>query len=96
MRGWLARIASAKTTEEQLYGYQRLKVQLRNYCHTAIVDYDEKSAAVFEQLQRAHIRIGTMDLKIAAIVLANEAVVLTRNRRDVEKVPGLRVEDWTQ
>jgi tRNA(fMet)-specific endonuclease VapC len=36
-----------------------------------------------------------MDLKIAAIVLANSAVLLSRNLRDFHKVPGLRAEDWT-
>lgn len=40
-------------------------------------------------------RIGTMDLKIAAIALANDATLLSRNLRDFGKVPGLRVEDWT-
>ena len=36
-----------------------------------------------------------MDLKIAAIALAYDAIVLTRNLKDFSRVPGLRVEDWT-
>jgi tRNA(fMet)-specific endonuclease VapC len=40
------------------------------------------------------IRIGTMDLKIASICLAHDALLLSRNRVDFEKVPGLRVENW--
>ena len=39
--------------------------------------------------------IGTIDLKIAAIVLANDATLLRRNLSDFRKVPGLKVEDWT-
>ena len=42
----------------------------------------------------ARIRIGTMDLKIAAIALANDAILLSRNLTDFSKVPALRVEDW--
>jgi len=36
-----------------------------------------------------------MDLKIAAIVLAQNATLLTRNLSDFRKVPRLKVEDWT-
>jgi len=36
-----------------------------------------------------------MDLKIAAIAIANDATLLSRNLRDFGKVPDLRVEDWT-
>jgi tRNA(fMet)-specific endonuclease VapC len=35
-----------------------------------------------------------MDLKIASIVLANDATLLTRNANDFNRIPGLRVEDW--
>jgi tRNA(fMet)-specific endonuclease VapC len=39
--------------------------------------------------------MGTLDLKIAVIVLAHVATLLTRNLADFRKVPGLRIEDWT-
>lgn len=35
-----------------------------------------------------------MDLKIAAICIAHDAMLLSRNLVDFEKVPGLRVENW--
>ncbi len=35
-----------------------------------------------------------MDLKIAAITLAHDALLLTRNIADFERVPGLRAENW--
>ena len=47
-------------------------------------------------LRRLKIRIGTMDLKIAASCLCDDALLLTRNTVDYSKVPGLRFEDWTQ
>ena len=37
-----------------------------------------------------------MDLRIACIVLAHNATLLTANLRDFRKIPDLRVEDWLQ
>jgi len=35
-----------------------------------------------------------MDLKIAATALVNNALLLSANRRDFERVPGTPVENW--
>ena len=56
---------------------------------------DEAAAAAFQRLRRRHRRIGTMDLKIAAIVLSRNATLLSRNLRDFGHIPDLHVEDWT-
>jgi tRNA(fMet)-specific endonuclease VapC len=59
-----------------------------------IIAFDEPCADQFEKLRAAKIRIGTMDLKIAATALVHDALLLSANLRDFERVPGLRVEDW--
>ena len=41
------------------------------------------------------VRIGTMDLRIAAITIAQDGLLLSKNLTDFRKVPGLRVEEWT-
>ena len=95
MRGWLAFINTLHTPSAQIDGYLRLESLLEFYCETPLLSFDAKAVAEFERLKQAKIRIGTMDLKIAAIPLASNAVVLTRNLSDFGKVPGLRVEDWS-
>ena len=37
----------------------------------------------------------SMDLRIAAITIARDALLISKNLTDFRKVPGLRVEDWT-
>lgn len=96
MRGWLAFIAKAKTPEQQIYAYERLHRALEAYRNTTVLDFNENAAKVFQNLKSQKIRIGTMDLKIASIAIANEAILISRNLKDFEQVPDLTVQDWTR
>lgn len=46
-------------------------------------------------LKRQRIRIGARDLRISAIALSINGIVVTRNQRDFRQVSGLQLEDWT-
>jgi len=94
LRGWLARLAKATTLDRQVSDYRELKILLQNYCSIVVVDFETRAAAQFERLKQT-IRIGSMDLKIASIALANDAMLLTRNLVDFNKVPDLKMEDWS-
>ena len=39
-------------------------------------------------------RIGALDMLIAAQVVALDATIVTNNLREFRRVPGLRVENW--
>ena len=95
VRGWMAYIAQTRSVAQQVEAYRRLHRQLDNYCRVPILAFDAPAAVKFQQLRRARLRIGTMDLKIAAIVLAHEATLLSRNLADFSQVPELRVENWS-
>ena len=92
MRGWLATIAKERQARRQIGAYRELIGLFDFYSKLPILPFDEKAATVFEQF--SNIRIGTMDRKIAAIAIANNALLLTANRRDYEQIPGLRFENW--
>lgn len=92
MRGWLASLAKERHALRQVGPYTELARLFDFFSDYEVVPFDEKAAGVFDQLNR--IRIGTMDRKIAAIAVANNALLLTANRRDYEQVPGLRFENW--
>ncbi len=95
MRGWLAYVARANTPARQIEAYAKLRRHVERFRHIPILDYDEKASAVFQRLRQARLRVGTKDLQIAAIALANDATLLTRNLSDFSKVPDLRIEDWS-
>ena len=95
MRGWLTDIPEARSIERQQAKYHQLIRMLNYYYATPILPFDDAAVAVFQNLWLQRLRVGTMDIKIAAIALANEATLLTRNLSDFGKVPGLRAEDWT-
>jgi tRNA(fMet)-specific endonuclease VapC len=96
IRGWMTYLARAKSLEQEVEAYRRLQRHLDNYRQIPVLDFDDRAALEFQSLRTARIRIGTMDLKIAAVVLARGATLLSRNLADFHKVPGLQVEDWSQ
>ena len=94
-RGWMAYMAGAKSVSQEVAAYSRLKRHLDDFRTIVVLDFDERAGVEYQRLRRARIRIGTMDLKIAAIVLTHDATLLSRNLSDFAKVPGLKVADWT-
>lgn len=94
-RGWMGYLTKARSLEQQVKAYRRLKGVLDRYLKITVLEFDEAAAAEFERLKQARVRIGTMDLRIAAIALAHDATILTGNLVDFGQVPGLRIEDWT-
>lgn len=95
MRGWLAVVQSARSLSQQVAAYQRLHRLIEFFARGRVLPFDERAASRYEEMRRGRIRIGAMDLRIAAIALTNNALLLSRNLSDFRKVPGLRVEDWT-
>lgn len=95
MRGWLDRIAKAKTIDAKVAAYQLLRQHIDNYRKIAIVEFDYVSAQTDQYLRKAHPRLGAMDLKIAAIAITHNATLLTRNQSDFGQITELRTEDWS-
>ena len=92
MRGWIAAIAKERQSRRQVRAYHRLAGLFEFFRPFHLAPFDDPAVDVFEQFNR--IRISTTDRKIAAIALANRALLLTANRQDFEQIPGLRFENW--
>lgn len=92
----VGRHPSLRDVHRQLPAYARLGRFLDVMSDWGIVPFDERAADQFVSLRRQRIRIGTMDLKIASIARANDALLVTANLRDYSLVPDLRCENWLQ
>ena len=53
-----------------------------------------QAEALYQQWRQQRLRVGTHDLRIAAICLAHAATFISRNHRDSTQGPGLQVEFW--
>ncbi|NCC35456.1 MAG: type II toxin-antitoxin system VapC family toxin [Chloroflexia bacterium] len=94
VQGRLAVIRQARSQADAARGYVRLRETVAFYQTIHLVDYTTSAVDHFEELRRQGIRIGTQDLRIAAIALAEGSILVSRNRRDFAQVPGLTLEDW--
>ena len=96
--GMLARINQIKaiSIDELAMAYESLANLTEFLAGFTRLSFDRESAARFLKLRKQGVRIGTMDLRIACIVMEHDAVLLTRNTVDFEKVPGLKFENWME
>jgi tRNA(fMet)-specific endonuclease VapC len=94
MRGWLALIHRVTDVRRQVAYDERRRSLVAFFAAWEVLPFDQHAATTFERLRQQRVRIGTMDLKIAAIALGQQALVLSGNVQDFQQVPGLAVEDW--
>jgi tRNA(fMet)-specific endonuclease VapC len=95
MRGWLQVIARYRDPKQQSTYYDKLIEFVRFFGNWKILPFGDPAVQTLRDLQQARVRVATTDLKIAAITLASQALLLSRNASDFKQVPNLRVEDWT-
>jgi tRNA(fMet)-specific endonuclease VapC len=95
LRGRLELVRRHGASPLQVGAYAAFQQTLRYFALWQVLDFTEAAFAHFTALRQQRIRIGTQDLRIAAIALANTAILVTRNARDFTQVPGLILEDWT-
>lgn len=92
--GWISYVRRHRAGLDQLQGYERLQACFDALTKLGILPFDREAALIFHGFERSRLRVGAMDLKIAAICIAHDALLLSRNLVDIENAPGLRVENW--
>jgi tRNA(fMet)-specific endonuclease VapC len=93
LSGWYSLVRQAKRPEDLAHAYLRLASSTRFLGRWNIFSYTEAAIARFKQLQGMKLNVGGNDLRIAAITLVHSGILVSRNLRGFQRVPGLSVED---
>ncbi|AFY32981.1 type II toxin-antitoxin system VapC family toxin [Calothrix sp. PCC 7507] len=97
--GWVVRINGAREVEDVVRLYGKLSRTVALFGRVRVLDFDEKAGETFQRLLKENPTLSKQrlqkDMRIAAIALVNDAVVVTRNYRDFSQVSSLNIEDWS-
>lgn len=98
---------SSIVTAELWFGVSRSQKKRRNkealndfLNYITVLDWPGAAAPLYgnirSMLRKKGTPIGAMDLLIASHSLFLEAILVTNNMREFERVPGLRIENWEE
>ena len=96
--GWFNEISKANKSDQLnnlIYSYKGFSATLSYLKEVRILEFDQKAYEIYLQLRRQVKMKRTGDIRIAAIALSVDGIIVTRNQKDFEKVPNLKIEDWT-
>jgi tRNA(fMet)-specific endonuclease VapC len=85
--------AKSDARREQIY--LRMALAVESLASWKVLPLTLAAMSRHAGLLSQRLNVGSNDLKIAATALELGATVVTRNRRDFSRVPGLSCEDWT-
>ncbi|MEH2239396.1 type II toxin-antitoxin system VapC family toxin [Nostoc sp.] len=99
------------TVEEQLRGrfqvirraaandlvsaYEKLQVTFDSLKSFNVLRFTAEAQKLYTNLLHQKIKVGRQDLRIAAIALSVNGILVTRNNRDFCQVPNLVLDNWT-
>jgi toxin of toxin-antitoxin system len=101
---------SAPTISELYYGVLNSKRKEENLMKLdkflnafkdSILEFDLKAAKQYASIrlfinQNGKRNIGDKDMDIAAVCLANDAILVTNNEKDFNFLPNLKIENWAR
>jgi len=98
---------SSITLSELVYGAVKSSKPERNHLALAqfaaplkILAYDHSASQFYGNiryyLEKRGTPVGALDMLIAAHALSEGCVLVTNNEREFQRVPGLKIENWTQ
>lgn len=97
LRGRLNIVRKAQSGKARIsldYAYKLFQIALVDINDYAILPYNTKADQEYAKLRLLKLKIGTQDLRIAAVCLVHQAKLISRNARDYVQIPNLDLEIW--
>jgi len=97
LRGRLNEIRRAEAGKSRISierAYDLLQETAEYLRQFRILSYGPEAESLFQRWRDQKVRVGTHDLRIAAICVSHAATLISRNRRDFDFIPGLSVVFW--
>ncbi|MDB5391849.1 MAG: nucleic acid-binding protein [Planctomycetaceae bacterium] len=95
LTGWYAEVRRARQDDQLVRAYLALQQSIEFFRFVRILPFNEAAVHLFRELRRQYRRLGTNDLRIAAISMVHQGVIITRNQRDFGVIEGLSTDDWS-
>ncbi|HEY1187082.1 MAG TPA: type II toxin-antitoxin system VapC family toxin [Gemmata sp.] len=99
IRGRFAAIRLAETGKGKtnlVHAYELFDQTFRALATFRPLPYTDAADKLVEAFRKVKVRVGTRDLRIAAICIVHGATLATRNARDYAQVPGLTYDVWNR
>jgi tRNA(fMet)-specific endonuclease VapC len=96
LSAWYTLLRRAKTARELVPVYRRMSETFQFLSRLPALTFTEAAAELYERLRKQNPRTGRMDLRIAAIAIAHDATLVTRNLGDYRDIQDLRLVDWSR
>jgi tRNA(fMet)-specific endonuclease VapC len=97
--GWVGQLNRVENEAYKIEIYQRLHLTTQFIQEMPVLNYDQAGSVKYQQIIKDNPILARRrlekDMRIAAISLAYNATIVTRNKRDFEQVPKLVIEDWS-
>jgi tRNA(fMet)-specific endonuclease VapC len=94
LTGWQTALNQARDEARIEQIYIRMAQTVESIASWKVLHYPTAAMRTLDNLKRQKLNVSANDLKIAAIALEFNAIVVTRNQKDFGRVPGIRLDNW--
>jgi tRNA(fMet)-specific endonuclease VapC len=94
LTGWQTALSKNKDEAHAEQLSIRMAQTIESLASWTVLHYPIAAMHRYADLKRQKLNVQANDLKIGAIALAFNAIVVTRNKQDFQRILGIQLENW--